>query len=182
MLQPAARCRAAVPLAASDPIQASEAKAPLAESRGVCTAAWTSIRFDVSEAVFRFGFTDCPEYSRRTGSRESVDVRATGFGSEQSRPTSALGLGLRVWQRTRALHGPTVIRRMPRGARASRSVSRDGTLLAAGKGCQCRGCPCNWCRSGQVRLTWSSRFQGRFYPGISQFNGGISHRVSKRWD
>jgi hypothetical protein len=24
--------------------------------------------------------------------------------------------------------------------------------------------------------------QGRFYPGISQFNGGISHRVSKRWD
>ncbi len=26
------------------------------------------------------------------------------------------------------------------------------------------------------------RSQGPFYPGISQFNGGISHRVSKRWD
>ena len=51
MLQPATRCRAAVPLAASDPIQASEAKAPLAESRGVCMALWTRMGFDVSEAV-----------------------------------------------------------------------------------------------------------------------------------
>ena len=85
MLQPAARCRAAVPLAASDPIQASEAKAPLAESRGVCMALWTRMGFDVSEAVA----FNCPEYYRRTGSRGSVDVRAARFGSEQ--PTSALG-------------------------------------------------------------------------------------------
>jgi hypothetical protein len=51
MLQPASRCRAAVPLAAPDPIQASEAKAPLAESRGVCAALWTRMGFDVNEAV-----------------------------------------------------------------------------------------------------------------------------------
>ena len=82
MLQPAARHW---PLAASDPIQASEAKAPLAESRGVCMALWTRMGFDVSEAVL----FNCPEYYRRTGSRGSVDVRAARFGSEQ--PTSALG-------------------------------------------------------------------------------------------
>ena len=39
-------------LAASDLIQASgEAKAPLAESLGVCVALWTRMGFDVSEAV-----------------------------------------------------------------------------------------------------------------------------------
>jgi hypothetical protein len=65
MLQPAARCCAAVPLAASDPIQASEARAPPAESRGVCAALWTSIGVDVSEAMP----FDCPEYSTR---REST--------------------------------------------------------------------------------------------------------------
>ena len=137
MLQLAARCRAAVRLAASDPIQASEARAPLAESRGVCVALWTRIGVDVSEAVL----FNCPEYYRRTGRRDSVDVRAAGFGSEQSRPTSALGLGLGlpVGQRTRAKRGPTVLRRLPRGDGASRSVSRGGTLLAAGEGCL--GCP-----------------------------------------
>jgi hypothetical protein len=97
MLQPAARCRAAGPLAASDPIQASEAKAPLAESRGACAALWTRIGFDVSEAVP----FDCQSPSnpstgraRATGSEDSIDVRVASFGSEQSRPTSALGLGL----------------------------------------------------------------------------------------
>ena len=118
MLQPTARYRAAVPLAASDPIQAREAKAPPAESRGVC-AALTGIGVDVSEAVP----FDCPEYSIRRQStcywrcEDSVDVRVASFGSEQSRPTSALrlGLGLRVGPRTRAQHGPTVIRRLPRG-------------------------------------------------------------------
>ena len=71
MLQLAARCRAAVRLAASDPIQASEARAPLAESRGVCAALWTRMGFDVSEAVL----FNCPEYYRRTGRQDSVDVR-----------------------------------------------------------------------------------------------------------
>ena len=65
MLQPAARCCAAVPLAASDPIQASEAKAPLTEPLGVCAALWTRICVDVSEAMP----FDCPEYSTR---REST--------------------------------------------------------------------------------------------------------------
>ena len=39
---------------------------------------------------------------RATGSRDSVDVRVTGFGSEQSRPKSALCLGLRLG----SVHGP----------------------------------------------------------------------------
>ena len=93
------RLHAAAPLAASDPIQASEAKAPLAESRGVCMALWTRMGFDVSEAVL---FT-CPEYYRRTGSRGSVDVRADRFGSEQSpgpRRLSALASG------PGSVHGP----------------------------------------------------------------------------
>ncbi len=122
----------------------SEARAPLAESRGVCAALWTRIGFDVSEAVP----LTAPSIPAATGSRDSVDVRATGFCSEQSRPTSALrlglGLGLRVGQRTRANHRPTALRRLPRGDGASRSVSRGGTLLAAGEGC--RGCP-HWCRA-----------------------------------
>jgi hypothetical protein len=98
MLQPAERCCAAVPLAASDPFQASEAKAPLPESRGVCAALWTRIGSDVSEAV-RLAAPSIPAAGRvrATGSQDSVDVRAAGFGSdsEQPRPTSALCLGLR---------------------------------------------------------------------------------------
>jgi hypothetical protein len=91
----------------------------MAESRGVCAALWTRIGFDVSEAVP----LTAPSIPAATGSRDSVDVRATRFGSEQSRPTgtSALGLGLRVGQRTRAQHGPTALRWLPRGDGASRS-------------------------------------------------------------
>ena len=128
MLQPAARCRAAGPLAASDPIQASEAKAPLAESRGVCSALWTRMGFDVSEAVpltapsfpaaqavetrSMCGLLDLARSSPSRGPRR-LSASALGLG---------LGLGLRVGQRTRAKHGPTVIRRLPRGDGASRSV------------------------------------------------------------
>jgi hypothetical protein len=142
MLQLAARCRAAVPLAASDPIQASEARAPLAESRGVCAALWTRIGFDVSEAV--------PLTAPSITAAQADETRSmcgfARFGSAQSRPTSALGLGLGlpVGQRTRAKRGPTVLRWIPRGDGASRSVSRGGTFLVAGEGCP--GCPCNWYR------------------------------------
>ena len=137
MLQPAARCRAALRLAASDPIQASEAKAPLAESRGVCAAPWTSNRLRRK----RGRAFDCPECSRRTGSRDSIDVRAAGFGSEQSRRTSALRLclGLRVGQRTRAKHGPTVLRWLPRGDGESRSVSRGEPCLLLGRAARATG-------------------------------------------
>ncbi len=85
MLQLAARCRAAVPLAASDPIQASEARAPLAESRGVCAALWTRMGFDVNEAV--------PLTAPSVPAAQAVEARSmcwvARFGSEQ--PTSALG-------------------------------------------------------------------------------------------
>ena len=134
MLQPAARCRAALRLAASDPIQASEAKAPLAESLGVC-AALTRIGFDVSEAVSQPCAVPltAPSVPAAPGSEDSVDVRVASFGSEQSRPTSALGLGLglglRVGQRTRAQHGPTALRWLPRGGRASTSVEAEPCLL-----------------------------------------------------
>jgi hypothetical protein len=99
--------------------------------------------------------------ARATGSEDSVDVRVASFCSEQSRRKSALclGLGLRVGQRTRAQHGPTVLRRLPRGDGASRSVSRGGTLLAAGEGR--RGCPCNWCRRAAA-LPGPGRIRGGF--------------------
>jgi len=35
---------------------------------------------------------------------------------------------------------------------------------------------------GRPRCVARHAAQGPFYPGISQFNGGISHRVSERWD
>jgi hypothetical protein len=99
MLQPAARCRAALRLAASDPIQEREAKAPLAEGLrvGVC-AALTRMGFDsdVSEAVSQPCAVPltAPSVPAAPGSEVSVDVRVARFCSEQSRPTSALGLGL----------------------------------------------------------------------------------------
>jgi hypothetical protein len=149
-------------LAASDPIQASEARAPLAEKRGVCAALWTSVGLDVSEAV-PLTAPSIPSAggARATGSEDSVDVRVASFCSEQSRRKSALclGLGLRVGQRRRLQHGPTVLRRLPRGDGASRSVSRGGTLLAAGEGR--RGCPCNWCRRAAA-LPGPGRIRGGF--------------------
>jgi hypothetical protein len=110
---------AALPCHWLHPIQASEAKAPLAESRGVCAALWTRIGSDVSEAV-RLAAPSIPAAgrARATGSQDSVDVRVAGFGSEQPRPTPTLCLGLRlglwVGQRTRAQHGPTAFRWWPR--------------------------------------------------------------------
>ncbi len=103
--------------------------------------------------------------ARATGSRDSADVRATGFLLEQSRPTSALclGLGLGVTVNTEHRppgcqpepehlgsphgpkppleHGPNALRWLPRGDGASRSVDlgRGGTFLVAGEGCP--GCP-----------------------------------------
>ena len=80
MLQPAARCRAAVPLAASDPIQASEARAPLAESCGLCAALWTRIGSDVSDSeAVRLAAPSIPAAGRvrATGSKDSVDVRCS---------------------------------------------------------------------------------------------------------
>ena len=144
MLQPAARCRAALRLAASDPIQASEAKAPLAESLGVC-AALTRIGFDVSEAVSQPCAVPltAPSVPAATGSEDSVDVRVASFGSEQSRPTSALclglGLGLRVGPRRRAQHGPTALRWVPRGDGASRSVEPEPCCCGGSSQEGCRG-------------------------------------------
>jgi hypothetical protein len=76
MLQPAERCRAALRLAASDPIQASEARARLAESRGVCAAPWTSNGFDASEAVVLARSSRGP---RRLSA--SASASASGLGS-----------------------------------------------------------------------------------------------------
>ena len=68
-------CCAAGPLAASDPIRASEATAPLAaKSRGACAALWTTsdgLRRKRGRAF------DCPEYSRR---RESTCHWQTRLG------------------------------------------------------------------------------------------------------
>ena len=79
------------------PIQASElseARAALAESRGACVALWTRLGSDASEAL-PLTAPSIPSAggARATGSRDSVDVRATGFGSEQSQPNSALSNG-----------------------------------------------------------------------------------------
>jgi len=125
---------AALPCHWLHPIQASEAKAPLAESRGVCAALWTRIGSDVSEAV-RLAAPSIPAAGRvrATGSQDSVDVRVAGFGSEQPRPTPTLCLGLRlglwVGQRTRAQHGPTALRWWPRREGASRPVEVEPCLL-----------------------------------------------------
>ena len=98
----------------------------------MCAAPWTRIRSDVSEAV-PLTAPSIPSAGRvrATGSEDSVDVRAAGFGSGQTRPTSALclGLGLRVGPRTRAVHGPTALRWWPRGGGASRSVEAEPSLL-----------------------------------------------------
>ncbi len=136
---------AALPCHWLHPIQAT-AKAPLAESRGVCAALWPRIGSDASEAV-RLAAPRIPAAgrARATGSQDSVDVRVAGFGSEQPRPTPTLCLGLRlglwVGQRTRAQHGPTALRWWPR---------RDGAMSAevepwpvAGEGCP--GWRCHWC-------------------------------------
>ena len=137
---------AALPCHWLHPIQAT-AKAPLAESRGVCAALWPRIGSDVSEAV-RLAAPRIPAAgrARATGSEDSVDVRVAGFGSEQPRPTSALclglRLGLRVGQRTRAQHGPTALRWWPRRDGASRSVEVEPCLLL-GEGCP--GWRCHWC-------------------------------------
>jgi hypothetical protein len=125
---------AALPCHWLHPIQASEAKAPLAESCGVCAALWTRMGSDVSEAV-RLAAPSIPAAgrARATGSHDSVDVRVAGFGSEQPRPTSALclglRLGLRVERRTRAQPGPTSLRWWPREDGASRSAEVEPCLL-----------------------------------------------------
>jgi hypothetical protein len=134
MLQPAARCRAAGPLAASDPIQASEAKAPLAESRGVCAALWTSIGFDVSEAVP----LTAPSIPAATGREDSMcglfDLARSSRGPRRlsaSASTSASGLG--------SAHGPNT-GQLPsvgcRGEMGHRGPSREAKprlLLARGR-------------------------------------------------
>jgi hypothetical protein len=166
---------AALPCHWLHPIQASEAKVPLPESRGVCAALWTRIGFDVSEAV-RLAAPSVPAAgrARATGSRDSVDVRVAGFGSEQPRPTPALGLrlrlGLRVGQRTRAQHGPTALRWWPRSGRASRSVEAEPSSRAAGEGC--RGCPCHWCGRGARPLEGPGRIRGDFSRWARRPAGG----------
>ena len=140
------RCRA-TGYTRSNPSKRSETKAPLAASRGVCAALWTRIGSDVSEAV-RLAAPRIPAAgrARATGSRDSVDVRVAGFGSEQPRPTSALclglRLGLRVGPRTRAQPGPTALRSWPRRDGASMSAEVDPCLLL-GEGCP--GWRCHWC-------------------------------------
>ena len=155
------------------PIQASEAKAPLAESRGVCAALWTRIGSDVSEAV-RLAAPSIPAAggARATGSHDySVDVRVAGFGSEQPRPTSALGLGLRlglrVGPRTRALHGPTALRWWPR--RDGASGSAEPCLLLEGTGCP--GWRCHWCAAWR-RGGGGCRIRGRFARWAWRPSGG----------
>ena len=111
--------------------------------RGVCAAQWTRIGFDVSAAV-PLTAPSIPSAGRvrATGSEDSVDARVASFGSEQSRPTSALGLCLRVGQRTRAQHGPTVLLWFPRGDGAWKSVE-PGPYLLLGRAA--RADPWHWC-------------------------------------
>ncbi len=128
MLQPAARCCAAVRLAASDSSKRSEGAAGRIAWRVCGTVDEHWLRRKRGRAF------DCPEHSRRREiSEDSVDVRVTGFGSEQPRPTSALSLGvrlgLRVGPRTRAQHGPTALRWWPRGDGASRSAEVEACWL-----------------------------------------------------
>ncbi len=82
-----------------------------------------------------------------------------GLDRSSPRRLSALGLGLRAGQRTRAKHGPTVLSRLPRGDGASRSVSRGGTFLVAREGCP--GCPCSWYRRAAA-LPGPGRNRGGF--------------------
>ncbi len=86
-----------------------------------------------------------------------------GLDRSSPRRLSALGLGLRAGQRTRAQHGPTVLRRLPRGDGASRSVSRGGAFLVAAEGCP--GCPCSWCRRAAA------------LPGPGRIRGGFAQLV-----
>jgi hypothetical protein len=121
--------------------------------------------FDVSEAVP----LTAPSIPAAPAEHVLLAVRTrlmcgfARFGSEQSRPTSALclglGFGLRVGQRTRAQHGPTVIRRMPRGGWASRSVEAEPSLLLG--------------RAARAaRATGAAR--GRFVEGPGRDSGGLS--------
>jgi len=66
------------------------------------------------------------------------------------------GVRMKAWRRSKMNHRSTTTRR-----------SADGML---GRECLL------------FSVTSNNLIQGPFYPGISQFNGGISHRVSKRWD
>ncbi len=169
---------AALPCHWLHPIQASEAKAPLPESRGVCAALWPRMGSDVSEAV-RLAAPRIPAAgrARATGSQDSADVRVAAFGSEQPRPTSALclglGLGLRVGQRTRAQHGPTALRWWPRRDGASMSVEAEPCLLlggAARAGCQCATGPA----CGSLAEGWGCRIRGRFARWAWRPAGGVA--------
>ena len=90
MLQPSATCARSIPLRTAHAatgctllrcratgcirFNPSEAKAPLAESCGVCAVLWTRICFDVSEAV-RLAAPSIPAAgrARATGSEDSLD-------------------------------------------------------------------------------------------------------------
>ncbi len=142
---------AALPCHWLHPIQSSEAKAPLSESRGVCAALWTRIGSDVSEAV-PLAAPSIPAAGRAhaTGIQDSVDVRVAGFGSELSRPTSASasasGLG--------SVHGPNT-GPLPsvggRGEMGHRGPSRWNLACCWGG---LPGLACRWC-------FWGSSFIDR---------------------
>ena len=169
MLQPAARCRAALRLAASDPIQASEAKAPLAESLGVC-AALTRIGFDVSEAVSQPCAVPltAPSVPAATGSEDSVDVRVASFCSEQSWPTACVGSlplprprppGSAAYTSPTRAHCPPLVA----AGRPGIDVRRGGTFLVAGEGC--RGCPGTGAARGRFAGGGPARFGGTLPAG-----------------
>jgi hypothetical protein len=166
MLQPAARCRAALRLAASDPIQASEAKAPLAESRSVCAAPWTSNGLRRKRGRAFLTASSVPA-AQAVETRSMCGLLDWARSSPRRLSALGLGLGLRVGQRTRAPHGPTVLRRLPRGDGASRSVSRGGTFLVAGEGC--RGCPCSWCRRAAALRRGLAGFGASFVVGTRKY-------------
>ena len=160
------RCRAAG-CTRSDPSE-SEAKAPPAESRGVCAALGTRMGFDVSEAApLTAPSIPSAGRARAAGSEDSVDARVASVGSEQSRPTSAPCLGLRVGQRTRAQHGPTVLLWVPRGDGASKSVE-PGPYLLLGRAAGAD--PWHWC--GGARPLWGPGFGGRFSRWAWRSAGG----------
>ncbi len=140
MLQLAARCRAAVRLAASDPIQASEARAPLAESRGVCVALWTRIGFDVSEAVLLTApsITAAQADTRLGRCAGLLGLDRSSRGPRRlSASASASPLG--------SVHGPNVGPLSSvgyRGEMEHRGPSREAEpCLLAGEGCPPAGCP-----------------------------------------
>ncbi len=87
---------AALPCDWLHPIQSKQAKTPLAESRGVCAALWTSIGFDVSEAVP----LTAPSIPAATGREDSMcglfDLARSSCGPSRlsaSASASASGLG-----------------------------------------------------------------------------------------